>query len=120
MRGGREGRRGEGGEKKKKYGSLSTAGSECGAPCCRDLWGSRKPGVDRSAPTKFWGMSRAKMTFFRRQVKKVLEEDLIHGPLGYEPNTLTTAPLRSWVRGFLENKGKLQGQSSFKRKLLGK
>ena len=28
----------------------------------------------------------------------------IHGPLGYEPNTLTTAPLRSYIKRFRENK----------------
>ena len=28
----------------------------------------------------------------------------IHGPLGYEPNTLTTAPLRSYLERFRENK----------------
>ena len=40
-----------------------------------------------------WGMSRAKFKFFLPKLKFCRGVVSIHEPWGYEPNTLTTAPL---------------------------
>ena len=51
--------------------------------------------VNRQGFVYFWGMSRAKFKFLLPKLKVCRGVVSIHGPLGYEPNTLTTAPLGS-------------------------
>ena len=61
---------------------------------------------DRRCFAHFAGMSRAKLKFLLQKPQIYLSPDSIHGPLGYEPNTLTAAPLRSCLVRFRENQKK--------------
>ena len=63
----------------------------------QDLWEAERFPEKRRGPTRFWGLSRAKTKFSHGDVKIKRNMVSIHGPLGYEPNTLTTALLRSCV-----------------------